>query len=481
LTNAYRLLRTGKLCSLALRYHGPIAGKVVEELSSRGFSSCWDLITAVRDAMVDDGEDEPGEEQLANVTAQVVNAIERLAEDNFFARAQIAQSHIMYDARQDAEEHLVNNPPDVDPKLKGRKALEQHLSFIDIEMQQRIDSRLSTSILKTALEGATMLIGEKAIRSSADLHICVNYSRVVKAVRDGELFQHVDKTLGGRHGKIMRAILKEIDLSGASGNPTVSHEPSGVQIFSVSRLGEHLEDSEMELHGSEPPHTNGWHKPVEMTNGTGKTNGYPGHEDILQSLRRIAEGSYTFLTEGKDGAWSVDAGRLRNFLLRSEILKIARQQVGPAGLRLLRILIDKGRLDERVLQEVGLLAAKELRQTLGILHTMGFTDLQEVPRDPQRLPNRTTFLWFYDEARVQKSLLDGIYKSQARVYERMRDERDAVRTTLEKVERYHCEGHEDEYMSKAEATLLQQYRRKEMWLLGEIARLDDSVALLRDV
>jgi transcription initiation factor IIE alpha subunit len=454
---------------------------VVQELSSRGFANCFTLITVVRDTIIDGGDQEVGKEQLADIVTKVVSAIESLAEDKFFTKVQTTQSHIMHDARQDANEHLTDNPPGKDQKLKGRKAAEEYEGFIDGVVEQRIDSQLSTQTLKAALDSVLNNLHEKAVGSPDDLHIGMNYFRVVRAVRDDELFRHVEKTLGGRHGKIVRAILKQIDLSTSSATHRAFHKFSDIQAFSLATVEESLDVNETEHVALVRPHANGWHTDVELTNGMRRSNGHTGQEDISQSLRCIAEGPYSFLSEGEAGVWAIDAASLRKFLLRLEILKIARQRVGPAGLRLLRILIDKGRLDERVLQEVGLLSAKELRQTLGILHTMGFTDLQEVPRDPQRLPNRTTFLWFYDEARVQKSLLDGIYKTQARLYERMRDERDVMRITLEKVEKYHCEGHEDEYMSKAEATLLQQYLRKESWLLAEIARLDDSVALLSDL
>lgn len=156
-------------------------------------------------------------------------------------------------------------------------------------------------------------------------------------------------------------------------------------------------------------------------------------------------------------------------------------RLGPPSLRLIRMLMEKGRLDEKTLQEMGLLGAKDLRQTLAELGQLGFTDLQEVPREAQHQPNRTMYLWFHDPERVRTTLLEGLYKSMTRMSQRLRMERRGLNSTLDKVERSDVKGNEEQMLPPAELTVWKRWLRKEEWMLGELSRLDESVALLRDL
>jgi DNA-directed RNA polymerase III subunit RPC3 len=59
-------------------------------------------------------------------------------------------------------------------------------------------------------------------------------------------------------------------------------------------------------------------------------------------------------------------------------------------------------------------------------------------------------------------------------------ERDKLRGFLEKTERSDVKGNEERYLSEAELATLKGWRDKEALLLGEIGRLDELVAVLRD-
>merc|ERR1712098_261945 len=145
-----------------------------------------------------------------------------------------------------------------------------------------------------------------------------------------------------------------------------------------------------------------------------------------------------------------------------EILNLISARIGPTGMRLVRMLIDKGKLDEKLLQEMGLLSAKEMRQALAELQTLGLIELQEVPREPQRQPNRTIFLWFYDALRARDLLLGQLYKSMARCYQRLQVvERERMRATLDKIERDDVKDRIEEVVVGAEKVALEQFQAKE--------------------
>ncbi len=206
--------------------------------------------------------------------------------------------------------------------------------------------------------------------------------------------------------------------------------------------------------------------------------------EIKTSLFTLAQTPHQFvyLDQGSNPrVWKVDFQELAKQLRREEALRLAGSRLSGVALRLIRVLLDKGKLDEKFLQEISLLSAKDLRQCLAKLKLLGFLGLQEVPREPQRQPNRTIFLWVYDSDRVRRMLLVDLYKIMARLFRRLKAERHKVAALLEKAERTDVKGKEDKLLGSGEIEVLKAWRRKEEWLLVELDRLDDSVAVLRDI
>ena len=147
---------------------------------------------------------------------------------------------------------------------------------------------------------------------------------------------------------------------------------------------------------------------------------------------------------------------------------------------MIRVLQAKGKLDEKRLQEISLLPFKDLRQVLASMQAGGFVDLQEVPRDAQRQPSRTIYLWFHDADRICASVIEDIYKAMAGCLRRLKSERERLKEFLEKTERSDVKGNEERYLSEGELRSLSRWREKEALLLGEVSRLDDMVAVIRD-
>ena len=179
-------------------------------------------------------------------------------------------------------------------------------------------------------------------------------------------------------------------------------------------------------------------------------------------------------------SWSVDYRGLSRHLLTTTIFQIINSRFGPLATRLVRILHQKGKLDEKTLTSLGLINQKSMRALLAALNRAGFVEIQEIPKDNNRQPGRMIFLWFFDEERCKKRLLDETYKAMTRVLQRIDVEKEKVRYTVEKSERTDVQGHEEELLGKKEKEVLRVWRKKEERLLGELSRLDDLVAVLRD-
>lgn len=194
-------------------------------------------------------------------------------------------------------------------------------------------------------------------------------------------------------------------------------------------------------------------------------------EPYIFSTRRLHSGTVT---------WTVEYRHLARKLRHLEIERLIASRFGGSALRVIRVLLAKGKLDEKRLQEISLMASKDLRQLLSHLEGAGFIDLQEVPRDSQRQPSRTLYLWFYDPDRVRMAVLEDTYKAMSRCFRRIQVERGKLKHFLEKTERSDVKGNEERYLSEPELKLLKQWKDKEGLLLGEIGRLDELVAVLRD-
>lgn len=219
------------------------------------------------------------------------------------------------------------------------------------------------------------------------------------------------------------------------------------------------------------------------TNGIITNGNFQSRDKVFQHLYLLAEAPERFITYEKVDAiprWRIDFERLCSVLRHEQIFSLILELYGAIALRIVRVLMEKGKLEEKVLQEIALVSAKDLRLKLAELKAAGFLELQEVPRENQRQPSRTIYLWFYDADRVRRKVLEDTYKSMSRVLQRLRVEKKKVQGILDKADRSDVKGHEEEYLSSGEIRILKEWRALEETFWGELGRLDDLVAVLRD-
>lgn len=179
-------------------------------------------------------------------------------------------------------------------------------------------------------------------------------------------------------------------------------------------------------------------------------------------------------------SWSVDFHGITKHLLTTSIFQTVTARFGPLAARLLRILHQKGKLDEKNIQSLSLLSQKPMRALLTSMNCAGFLELQEIPKGNDRQPQKTIFLWYFDQERCKQNMLEDTYKAMTRLLQRIAVEREKFKYTVEKSERMDVQGNEDKMLSEGEKKALHEWRTKEERLLGEMGKLDDMVAVLRD-
>ncbi|KAH7005952.1 RNA polymerase III subunit RPC82-domain-containing protein [Fusarium venenatum] len=212
-----------------------------------------------------------------------------------------------------------------------------------------------------------------------------------------------------------------------------------------------------------------------------------GNDSRISQMRRhlllLAESQYPFIRHcgmyGR-GQWTVDFDRLVGKLRETELDAIIEQSHGRHGLRLTRILREKGKLDEKMLPAAALMKKGDVQGKMLAMQMAGIVDVQEVPKDSSRLANRTLFFWYFDKERAQTQALDDIYKAMLRCLQTLEVERHKERNILSFVERKDVQGKEEEVMTAEHYNKYNTHLEVQSKLLGQVMRLDELVSVLRD-
>ncbi|EPY52147.1 DNA-directed RNA polymerase III complex subunit Rpc82 [Schizosaccharomyces cryophilus OY26] len=204
---------------------------------------------------------------------------------------------------------------------------------------------------------------------------------------------------------------------------------------------------------------------------------------LAQHLELLADSSLKFITRVGNrgmGEWKIDFVYLTNMLRSVEFENILDEKLGDRATRLLRIIKDKGKIEEKQLANIALLRQKDLRTVLQSMAEMGALELQEVPRSSDRAPSKTFYLWFHRSERAYSIFLDHLYEVIARMFHRLRDERAQRSQLIDKAERIDIKGKEEEYLQKFEQVELKKLRSYEEKLLLQASRLDELILIFKD-
>lgn len=178
--------------------------------------------------------------------------------------------------------------------------------------------------------------------------------------------------------------------------------------------------------------------------------------------------------------WGVNFPALMQNATQHSLMANIANRHGKLYTRLVRILNDYGKVGEKELCTISLIKQQTLRSYLATLMGDGAVYVQEVPRDAGRTVQRTLFLWFYDGQRYKAKLLEDTYKAMTRCLQRAHVEGDKVKATVEKANRSDVIGKEEQFLTVQEREALEKWKVVEEKLWGEVGRLDDLIAVLRD-
>lgn len=229
---------------------------------------------------------------------------------------------------------------------------------------------------------------------------------------------------------------------------------------------------------------NGLHKKNGLT-----TEAYAAqhsHETVLASAKHflaiLLEHPYNIIyraSNESNGEWTVDIDSLIRKMMQNEIEKVISARFGTTAARIVRILYERGRLEEKHILPVALERAKEMRALLSELLEAGVLELMEVPGHNVKARDKSTWLWSFDQERVRGMVLEDTYKAMARLMQRIKVEKGKYDIEIERREILEAEGRLGA-LNKREKYKLGEWERVEEMLLLQVSRLDDAVMVLRD-
>ncbi|KAJ7684718.1 RNA polymerase III subunit RPC82-domain-containing protein [Mycena polygramma] len=171
--------------------------------------------------------------------------------------------------------------------------------------------------------------------------------------------------------------------------------------------------------------------------------------------------------------------RLRRRVLES----VTRERHGAEGVRILRLLLDTGKMDEKQISKVVMIPGKDVRPLLALMSAESLISTQEVPKSADRNPARMFYLWHVDLQKAYSVILGNLYKTLYNIGVRRQAEQEEpmVKAVLEKRERSDVSQDEAGLMSRMELDMIKEWEAKQEKLTVLEMRVDESVFMLRDL
>ncbi|KAG6333528.1 hypothetical protein ID866_5564 [Astraeus odoratus] len=189
--------------------------------------------------------------------------------------------------------------------------------------------------------------------------------------------------------------------------------------------------------------------------------------------------SFVSLSENKVHVeFDLISRRLRRRVLES----VARERHGEGAVRIIRLLLDVGKMDEKQIAKVAMMANKDVRPLLSAMASECLISTQEVPKTADHNPTRTFYLWHVDLDRAYSTLLGSLYKTLFNISVRREAEQKEpeVKAVLEKRERSDV-AQDENLLSRREREILVEWERRREKLGVLEMRVEEAVFILRDL
>ncbi|EPQ58252.1 hypothetical protein GLOTRDRAFT_36462 [Gloeophyllum trabeum ATCC 11539] len=301
-----------------------------------------------------------------------------------------------------------------------------------------------------------------------DVYFRVNYDRYNVHIRNKLIESAVRERYNDAAASVMRAVLKTTE-----GKQVDVAEPRSDPV-SLASIAEHILD-EAELSSG-----------LILPSSHKKPSDIALMKDYLGMLACAdnptpAGRSASFVSFGGSKVqveFEIVGRRLRRRVLEA----VTRERHGDDAVRIVRLLLDRGKMDEKQISKVAMMAPKDVRPLLSALSADSLVSLQEVPRSADRNPTRTFYLWYVDLTKAYTMLLGFLYKSIYNIGARRHAEAQepSVKAVLDKRERSDV-MQDERLLTRVEREIIQEWESRRDKLTVLEMRVEEAVFIIRDL
>ena len=385
---------------------------------------------------------------------------------------------------------------------RKRNMRDKWLEVPRFSKRRQADQDYSNPTKRLKVNGANGYSAAGAASPEDKLVIRVNPEKIAVAMRTEQLVQLVEQRLGYVTAHIYRTMLQMLEANTARcyeeypEPPTAGEEGGGNQIDPknlvtardvAKKISRDLDiceglDPNAVVQITRKGHvrsTNVLSQPTDPSTLSvdEKTRIIDKH---IQLLSEDPTHFVTWHSRAGFSQWHIEFEEIAKQLIQTEIENTISARKGTLGVKLIRALRKKGKLDERATCTAMMMSANDIRGIVNDLTVQGLVQTQEIPKVERREAKHSLHLIWYDRQRAREKLLHDTYKGMVRILQRIQFEREKVQPLLSKAERSDVVGNEEKWLSKSELDALRKWKEVQEKLSLQLFREDDLVATLRD-
>ncbi|KAL5005361.1 hypothetical protein ScPMuIL_018817 [Solemya velum] len=159
---------------------------------------------------------------------------------------------------------------------------------------------------------------------------------------------------------------------------------------------------------------------------------------LEQYLSMMSDDTAAFITkvgESSGGLYVVNIYQSLAELCKAHMENVVQERFGSKSVRIFRVLLLKRHLEQKQIEELAMVPAKEAKDRLYTMFADNFITLTEISKTPDHAPARTFYLFRVDINQVARMLLEKSYKAVSNAMVRRESELTRNKRLLEKQER----------------------------------------------
>ncbi|KDQ33723.1 hypothetical protein PLEOSDRAFT_1073903 [Pleurotus ostreatus PC15] len=294
----------------------------------------------------------------------------------------------------------------------------------------------------------------------------INYQRFSVHIRNSLIEQAARERYNDGAAAVVRATLQ------ASAAKQFSLEDPRTDPVSIANIAQHIHDDD------------------NLASGLLSASKKPNTMACLKDYLGILSAADNPTPAGRAGAFlsfssskiqvefEVVARRLKKRVLEA----VAREKHGDEGVRIIRLLLDVGKMDEKQVSKSVMMPNKDVRPLLSALAGDSLISTQEVAKTADHNPTRTFYLWYVDLQKAYSVILGQLYKTLYNIGTRREAEQEEpnVKAVLDKMQRSDVAA-DNSLLSRMEQETLKEWEAKRQKLVILQMRVEEAVFIVKDL